>query len=48
MTATQPKPRPKNIRKADRPVQQTLLDLAYLMHATRVVKVLPAEPTDRR
>lgn len=43
MTATQTKPR-RTVRTntPTRPVQEVLLELAYRLHATRVVKVLPA------
>ena len=53
MTATQPTTANKNSTKASkgtaRPVPQMLLELAYLMHATKVVGVreTPRPGTDR-
>ena len=50
MVATRSKPRQRRLnhnkcRPATLPVQNLLLDLAYNLHATRVVRVLPALPT---
>jgi len=49
MIATKSKPRLRLLKldkpqpAAKRPVQNLLLELAYNLHATRVVQVLPAE-----
>mgnify|MGYP007080241378 CR=1 FL=1 len=50
MITTRSKPRLRHLKlnkarpSSTRPVQHLLLDLAYNLHATRVVRVLPAEP----
>lgn len=51
MTATKSKARPRTLKlNKPRPattqsVQNLLLDLAYNLHATRVIRVLPPVPT---
>jgi len=45
MNATQTKPRTTTTGKpTTRPVQEILLDLAYKLHATKVVRRLPEKP----
>ncbi len=45
ITKSKPRQTSRKTVPAARPVQQMLLELARRMHATRVVKVLPAEST---